>query len=235
MQEGPTAERLRKTEGDFVLVGRSRSSRRLTMYDDTLGRAWMRHRVSALEYTALQRYAHHWARGGLLGPLQSADLDRVYASNPDGMSGLAKTAAQLDHRNKFHYARSRSASGPRWWPIAPPCTICRSWRLARCWASAARRGAGLPPTRYSPTPATGCRRCGRRSTGRLTEGRFGTRFRYGRAHAPIGPTESSIPAPLDAKRPPLMPGAFSVSGMRYDRLKKEAFMYAAYQDRRKSR
>jgi hypothetical protein len=112
MQEGPTAERLRKTDGDFVLVGRSRSSRRMTMYDDTLGRAWMRHRVSALEYTALQRYAHHWARGGLLGPLQSADLDRVYASNPDGMSGLAKTAAQLDHRNKFHYARSQIGQRP---------------------------------------------------------------------------------------------------------------------------
>jgi hypothetical protein len=197
MQEGPTAERLRKTDGDFVLVGRSRSSRRMTMYDDTLGRAWMRHRVSALEYTALQRYAHHWARGGLLGPLQSADLDRVYATATSSTT-----------------PGPRSASGPRWWLTAPPCTICRSWRLARCWASAARHGAGLPPTRYSPTPATGCRGCGRRLTGRLTEGRFGTRFRYGRAHAPIGPTESSIPAPLDAKRPPRDAGGlFSFRGV----------------------
>jgi hypothetical protein len=112
MNDGPTPERLAKTDGDFVIVGRSRSQRRLTLYDDTLGRAWMRHRVSAQEYSALQRYAYHWAAGGLLSPLQSVDLDRVYASNPDSMSRLARTAAQAEHRNKFHHARAQIGARP---------------------------------------------------------------------------------------------------------------------------
>lgn len=112
MSEGPTPERLAKTDGDFVVTGRARSQRRLMLYDDTLGRAWMRHRVSAQEYSALQRYAYHWAAGGLLSPLQSVDLDRVYAINPEGMSGLAKSAAQADHRFKFHFARDRIGTRP---------------------------------------------------------------------------------------------------------------------------
>lgn len=112
MTDGPTPERLLKTDGHFTEVGRSRSARRITMYDDPLGRAWRHHRVSAAEYSALLRYAHHWASGGLQGGLQSVDLDRIYAFNPACMSGLAKSERQADHRAAYHAARQRIGKRP---------------------------------------------------------------------------------------------------------------------------
>ncbi|MBR0908259.1 hypothetical protein, partial [Bradyrhizobium liaoningense] len=54
---GPTAERLHKAGEFFTVAGRSRSSRKVTMLDDALGKAWMRQIISALEYSALRRYA----------------------------------------------------------------------------------------------------------------------------------------------------------------------------------
>lgn len=102
---GPTAERLAKTLGDFDLTGRSRSSRRYSMLDDPLGRAWKRQKISAEEYWALKRYAHHWTSGGLQGAIQSLDLDRIFAFDPSSMSGLAKTERQQDHRDAYRAAR----------------------------------------------------------------------------------------------------------------------------------
>src|SRR4051794_14755482 len=95
---GPTAERLDKAGEFFTVAGRSRSGRRITMLDDALGRAWVRRKLSALEYSALRRYALHWVAGGLQGPIGSVDLNRIYAFDPSKMSGLARTEAQLDHR-----------------------------------------------------------------------------------------------------------------------------------------
>src|SRR5438132_626678 len=52
---GPTAERIKRA-GEFCTVaGRSKSSRRITMLDDALGRAWMRRFISAEEYSALKK------------------------------------------------------------------------------------------------------------------------------------------------------------------------------------
>lgn len=102
---GPTPERYRHAAGNFTIAGRSRSSRRISMLDDALGRAWMRQKISGSEYSALKRYALHWLAGGLQGPLQSVDLNRVFAFDPGGMSGLAKTERQADHRMVYHAAR----------------------------------------------------------------------------------------------------------------------------------
>lgn len=102
---GPTAERLAKAGEYFQLVGRSRSSRRITMLDDALGKAWMRQIISAVEYHALRRYALHWAAAGLQGHLNSVDLNRVYAFDPSSMSGLARTEAQLDHKRTYYAAK----------------------------------------------------------------------------------------------------------------------------------
>jgi hypothetical protein len=75
------------------------------MCDDALGRAWMRHKVTDEEYYSLKRYASHWSSGGLEGPMQSIDLDRVFAFDPSLMSGLAKSEAQQDHRDAYRAAR----------------------------------------------------------------------------------------------------------------------------------
>jgi hypothetical protein len=76
------------------------------MLDDALGRAWMRQKISGEEYAALKRYALHWLAGGLQGPLQSVDLNRIYAFDPGAMSGLAQTERQQDHRDAYHGART---------------------------------------------------------------------------------------------------------------------------------
>ena len=75
------------------------------MLDDALGRAWMRQNIQAQEYSALRRYALHWVAGGLQGPLGSVDLNRIYAFDPSQMSGLARTEAQLHHKQLYHAAR----------------------------------------------------------------------------------------------------------------------------------
>jgi hypothetical protein len=105
---GPTDLRLAHAAGFYDLVGRSRSSRRYTMLDDALGRAWKRSRITAEEYSALRRYARHWACGGLLGPMQSVDLNRIYAAGT--MSGLSE--AQQDHRNTYRAARTYIGTRP---------------------------------------------------------------------------------------------------------------------------
>ncbi|MHC2284283.1 hypothetical protein [Bradyrhizobium barranii] len=64
---GPTQERLAKAGEFFQLVGRSRSSRRITMLDDPLGKALVRRILSAPEYQALRRYALHWAAAACRG------------------------------------------------------------------------------------------------------------------------------------------------------------------------
>lgn len=102
---GPTAERLAQAQGCFTVAGRSRSSRRISMLDDALGRAWMRQKISGEEYSALKRYALHWLAGGLQGPMQSVDLNRIFAFDPSSMSGLAKTERQADHRDAYRAAR----------------------------------------------------------------------------------------------------------------------------------
>ncbi|MCP3400220.1 hypothetical protein [Bradyrhizobium sp. CCGB20] len=98
---GPTPECLAKAGQFSTVAGRARSSRKITMLDDALGKAWMRQIISAREYSALRRYALHWVAGGLQGPLSSVDLNRIYAFDPSSMSGLARSEAQLDHKRTY--------------------------------------------------------------------------------------------------------------------------------------
>lgn len=118
---GPTAERLKMTDGNYTVAGRSRSSRRITLYDDALGRAWMSRKLSGVEYSALSRYAHHWASGGLLAPLQSVNLDRVYAYDPTSMSGLCRTERQVAHRAAYYAAREVIGTRPAFVADAVAC------------------------------------------------------------------------------------------------------------------
>jgi hypothetical protein len=59
----------------FTAAGPSRSSRKIIMLHDALGKAWMRQVISAQDYSAPRRYALHWVAGGLQGPLGSVDLN----------------------------------------------------------------------------------------------------------------------------------------------------------------
>ena len=109
---GPTAERLKKAGEFFTIAGRSRSARKITMLDDALGKAWVRRIISAVEYSALRRYALHWVAGGLQGPMGSVDLNRIYAFDPGQMSGLARSEAQLDHKNAYYAAKKEIGFRP---------------------------------------------------------------------------------------------------------------------------
>jgi hypothetical protein len=109
---GPTQERLSHAGEFFTVAGRSRSSRKITMLDDALGRAWMRRKISGEEYSALRRYALHWLAGGLQGHLGSVDLNRIYAFDPARMTGLANSEAQCDHRQTYYLARQEIGFRP---------------------------------------------------------------------------------------------------------------------------
>jgi hypothetical protein len=109
---GPTAERLARSGGLFTVAGQSRSTRKISMLDDALGRAWVRRKISGEEYAALKRYALHWLAGGLQGPMQSVDLNRIFAFDPASMSGLAKTERQQDHRDAYRAARAEIGTRP---------------------------------------------------------------------------------------------------------------------------
>lgn len=109
---GPTAERLGHAGEFFSVAGRSKSSRRITMLDDALGRAWMRRFISGEEYSALKKYALHWLAGGLQGHLGSVDLNRILAFDPGSMTGLCKTEAQADHRALYWTAHQQLGTRP---------------------------------------------------------------------------------------------------------------------------
>jgi hypothetical protein len=102
----PTDERLNHAGGFLHKTGRGKSNIRYSMLDDSLGRAWMRQKISDEEYSALKRYALHWLAGGLQGSLNSIDLDRVFAFDPALMSGLAKSERQQDHRDAYRDAKA---------------------------------------------------------------------------------------------------------------------------------
>src|SRR5258707_9243206 len=72
----------------------------------------MRQKISGENYSALRRYALHWLAGGLQGPIQSVDLNRIFAFDPASMSGLAKTEAQAGHRMAYHDAKASIGTRP---------------------------------------------------------------------------------------------------------------------------
>jgi hypothetical protein len=106
---GPTAERLNQAREFFTVAGRSRSGRRFNMLDDALGRAWMRQKISAEEYSALRRYALHWLAGGLQGHLSGIDPNRILAHDP---MRLSPTERQQDHRDAYRAAHEAIGARP---------------------------------------------------------------------------------------------------------------------------
>jgi hypothetical protein len=114
IEHGPTPERLLKADGHVSIGDDQRGTRVYHFHDCPLDRLYTRltrqaRSLSAetqirAEYIALTKYRHHWRSSGLEGALQSADLDRVFASDPAGSSHMAKTERQAHHRQQYRNA-----------------------------------------------------------------------------------------------------------------------------------
>jgi hypothetical protein len=76
----------------------------ITMRDSPLERALARNVITQEQYSAAQKYRHHWYHAGLAGPLGSIDLDRIFAPDLGAYSGMARTESQLFHRQRYREA-----------------------------------------------------------------------------------------------------------------------------------
>ena len=102
--EGPNTFRLRHAQG-AVEVGDDRQGGRIyTMVDTPLARAHARGILSDAQYRALSKFKHHWTCAGLEPSFGSSDLDRVFGSDVARYSGMAKTEAQVFHRQRYRQA-----------------------------------------------------------------------------------------------------------------------------------
>jgi hypothetical protein len=96
----PTPERMRRAGPD---VERGHSGQ-ITMRDAPLERAFARNAITAEQYSAGQKYRHHWYHAGLAGHLESVDLNRVLAIDLGAYAGMAKTENQVFHRQRYREA-----------------------------------------------------------------------------------------------------------------------------------
>jgi hypothetical protein len=96
----PTAERLRRARGNFE---RGHTGQ-ITMRDSPLARAFARGAITQEQYAAAQKYRHHWYHAGLADRLTTLDLARVHAIDVFGISGMARTEAQVFHRQRYREA-----------------------------------------------------------------------------------------------------------------------------------
>jgi hypothetical protein len=102
---GPTPERMRQAQG-FVErgnLGRGRTGV-VTLRDSPIERARSRNVISQAQYTAALKYRHHWYRAGLASQLSSVELNRIFATDMTSFSGMARTEAQVFHRQRYREA-----------------------------------------------------------------------------------------------------------------------------------
>lgn len=103
---GPTRERLRHARGHVEVGGDARQKTiRRTMRDYPIARALKRGAITQAQHDAGMKYLHHWHAGGLSSGISSADLNRVFASDPTNFSGMAKTESQYFHRQRLRHAQ----------------------------------------------------------------------------------------------------------------------------------
>src|SRR6266481_5895720 len=96
----PTPERLRRAGRDFERG----DTGQITMRDSPLERAFARNALTPEQYSAGQKYRHHWYHAGLSGGLVSVDLNRVWAVDLGAYAGMAKTERQVFHRQRYREA-----------------------------------------------------------------------------------------------------------------------------------
>jgi uncharacterized protein DUF6456 len=96
----PTPERMRRAGTDLERG----DTGQITMRDSPLERARARELITHQQYSVGQKYRHHWYHAGLADQLQSIDIDRIFAADRTNFSGMAKTEAQLFHRQRYREA-----------------------------------------------------------------------------------------------------------------------------------
>lgn len=119
---GPTLERIAKAESHYAVGDDQRGNRVYHFHDCPLDRMYSRltRQAKSLsaeqglrrEYIALVKYRHHWFSAGLQDAIGSADLNRVFASDPGSMSGMAKSERQAHHRQEYRSARKEIGHKP---------------------------------------------------------------------------------------------------------------------------
>lgn len=119
---GPTVERIAKADRHYAVGDDKRGNRVYQFHDCPLDRMYSRltRQAGALsveqglrrEYIALVKYRHHWFSAGLQDAIGSADLNRVFASDPGSMSGMAKSERQAHHRQQYRSAREEIGHKP---------------------------------------------------------------------------------------------------------------------------
>ena len=92
-----TPERLRRAGAHFE---RGHTGQ-ITMRDSPLERAFARNALTPEQYSAGQKYRHHWYHAGLNDPIGSIDLARVSGTDLGAFSGMARTENQLFHRQRY--------------------------------------------------------------------------------------------------------------------------------------
>jgi hypothetical protein len=102
--DGPNEFRLRHAQGAVEIGDDRQGGRVYTMVDTPLARAHARGVINDAQYRALSKFKHHWTCAGLEPSFGSADLDRVFGSDVTGYSGMAKTEAQVFHRQRYRQA-----------------------------------------------------------------------------------------------------------------------------------
>ena len=102
--EGPNSFRVRQSAGFYQIGDDKQGTQTWTMTDSPLERLRVQDKLSKAEYEGLMKYRIHWYHGGLLPSVGSADLNRVHASDPTNVSGMAKTETQVFHRQKYREA-----------------------------------------------------------------------------------------------------------------------------------
>ena len=96
----PTPERVRRAGSDFERG----DTGQITMRDSPLERAFARGVITQEQYSAGQKYRHHWYHAGLSDRLGSLDLDRVFTTDLGSFSGMARTEHQVFHRQRYREA-----------------------------------------------------------------------------------------------------------------------------------
>jgi hypothetical protein len=100
----PTTERLDKAEGHVEVGDDGQGTRIYTLRDSPLERMSSRGAIDPKEYSALMKFKQHRVHAGLQPSIGSIDLARVFASDPGGFSGMAKTERQVFHRQRYREA-----------------------------------------------------------------------------------------------------------------------------------
>ncbi len=100
----PTRERLDKAQGHVEIGDDGQGARIYTLRDAPLDRLNSRGGLEPKEYSALMKFKAHWVQAGLQPSLGGVDLARVFAADPGGFSGMAKTERQVFHRQRYREA-----------------------------------------------------------------------------------------------------------------------------------